>query len=149
VILLFRTSIETDLRVEKDFRQRLQQGLTSEKEKVSSLQFDMHELNLIKQVKYNLFLKLFILFEKYFKEYDSYKKEITKQQNDLQKKFQEQEETIRELALKLEISIKREDEFREKDGLRLSTWMKDEDVKECCQCKKEFSSLRRKHHCRK
>ncbi|CAF2769712.1 unnamed protein product [Rotaria sp. Silwood2] len=125
-----KTSIETDLRVEKDFRQRLQQTLTSEKEKVSSLQFDIHELNLIKQ------------------EYDSYKKEITRQQNDLQKKFQEQEETIRELALKLEVSIKREDEFREKDGLRSSTWMKDEDVKECCQCKKEFSSLRRKHHCR-
>jgi hypothetical protein len=74
---------------------------------------------------------------------------MTKQQNDLQKKFQEQEETIRELALKLEVSIKREDEFREKDGLRSSTWMKDEDVKECCQCQKEFSSLRRKHHCRK
>ncbi|CAF1668430.1 unnamed protein product [Rotaria magnacalcarata] len=125
-----KTSIETDLRVEKDFRQRLQQTLTSEKEKVSSLQFDIHELNLIKQ------------------EYDSYKKEMSRQQNDLQKKFQEQEETIRELALKLEVSIKREDEFREKDGLRLSTWMKDEDVKECCQCKKEFSSLRRKHHCR-
>ncbi|CAF1291858.1 unnamed protein product [Adineta steineri] len=125
-----KTSIETDLRVEKDFRQRLQQTLTSEKEKVSSLQFDIHELNLIKQ------------------EYDSYKKQMTKQQNDLQKKFQEQEETIRELALKLEVSIKREDEFREKDGLRSSTWMKDEDVKECCQCKKDFSPLRRKHHCR-
>ncbi|UJR36629.1 hypothetical protein I4U23_029349 [Adineta vaga] len=125
-----KTSIETDLRVEKDFRQRLQQTLTGEKEKVSSLQFDIHELNLIKQ------------------EYDAYKKEMTKQQNDLQKKFQDQEETIRELALKLEVSIKREDEFREKDGLRSSTWMKDEDVKDCCQCKKEFSQLRRKHHCR-
>lgn len=45
-----KTSIETDLRVEKDFRQRLQQALTSEKEKVSALQFDMHESNLIKQV---------------------------------------------------------------------------------------------------
>ena len=50
-ILFSRTSIETDLRVEKDFRQRLQQALTTEKEKVSSLQFDMHELNLIKQVR--------------------------------------------------------------------------------------------------
>jgi len=76
------------------------------------------------------------------------KKEMTRQQNDLQNKFQEQEETIKELAVKLEISIKREDEFREKDGLRSSTWMKDEDVKECCQCKKDFSPLRRKHHCR-
>jgi hypothetical protein len=74
---------------------------------------------------------------------------MTRQHQALQKQFQEQEETIRELAVKLEMSIKREDEFREKDGLRSSTWMKDEDVKDCCQCKKEFSSLRRKHHCRK
>jgi hypothetical protein len=51
MICFLRTSIETDFRVEKDFRQRLQQALTSEKEKVSSLQFDIHELNLIKQVK--------------------------------------------------------------------------------------------------
>lgn len=48
---LSRTSIETDLRVEKDMHQRLQQALTGEKEKVSRLQFDVHELNLIKQVK--------------------------------------------------------------------------------------------------
>ncbi|CAF1288378.1 unnamed protein product, partial [Adineta steineri] len=89
-----------------------------------------------------------IVFSSKRAEYDSYKKQMTKQQSDLQKKFQEQEETIRELALKLEVSIKREDEFREKDGLRSSTWMKDEDVKECCQCKKDFSPLRRKHHCR-
>ncbi len=54
-IFLSRTSIETDLRVEKDFRQRLQQTLTSEKEKVSSLQFDIHELNLIKQVNNSFF----------------------------------------------------------------------------------------------
>jgi len=26
--------------------------------------------------------------------------------------------------------------------------MKDDDVKECCQCKKDFNALRRKHHCR-
>ncbi len=45
-----RTSLETDLRVERDFRQRLQETLTSEKNKVSHLQFEIHELNLIKQV---------------------------------------------------------------------------------------------------
>ena len=74
---------------------------------------------------------------------------MTRQQQELKKQLADQEETIHELALKLEVSIKREDEFREKDGLRSSTWMKDEDVKECCLCKKEFSPLRRKHHCRK
>ena len=37
---------------------------------------------------------------------------MIKQQNETQKKFHEQEETIKELALKLEISIKREDEFQ-------------------------------------
>ena len=74
---------------------------------------------------------------------------MVKRTNESDQKFQEQEETIRELALKLEACIKREDEFREKDDLRSSKWMKDEDVKKCCQCKKDFSPLRRKHHCRK
>lgn len=74
---------------------------------------------------------------------------MLKQQREFEKKFQEQEETIQELALKLEASITREDEFREKDGLRSSTWVKDEDVKDCFQCKKEFNTIRRKHHCRK
>ena len=70
-------------------------------------------------------------------------------QNNFEKKYHEQEETIHELALKLEACIKREDEFREKGELQSSKWMKDEDAKECCQCKKEFNRLRRKHHCRK
>ena len=74
---------------------------------------------------------------------------MTRQQQELRKQLADQDETIHELALKLEVSIKREDEFREKDGLRCSTWMKDEDVKDCCLCKKEFNPLRRKHHCRK
>ncbi|CAF3621813.1 unnamed protein product [Rotaria sp. Silwood1] len=125
-----KTSLETDLRIEKEFHQRLQKALANEKETVSTLHFDIHELSSIKQ------------------EYDSYKKEMIKKQNDSEQKFHDQEETIRELALKLEGYIQREHEFREKDVLRTSTWMKDEDVKECCQCKKDFNTLRRKHHCR-
>jgi hypothetical protein len=50
----FRTSLETDLNVEQNFRQRLQAALTNEKDKVSTLQFDLHELTLMKQVKYFL-----------------------------------------------------------------------------------------------
>ncbi|CAF1300218.1 unnamed protein product [Didymodactylos carnosus] len=126
-----KSKLETDLHVEKEFRQRLQQTLTTEKEKVSKLQFEIHELNLIKH------------------EYDTYKKDMSKQHEELKKNYAEQEETIKELAFKLEISIKREDEFREKDGYRSSTWVKDEDVKECNQCRKDFNPLsRRKHHCR-
>ncbi|CAF5000296.1 unnamed protein product, partial [Rotaria socialis] len=125
-----KTSLETDLNVEKEFQQRLQKALQNEKDKVLTLQIDIHELNSMKQ------------------EYDAYKKEMTKKQNDFEKKFNDQDETIEELALKLEVYIKREHESREKDGIRASGWMKDEDVKECCQCKKEFGALRRKHHCR-
>lgn len=68
---------------------------------------------------------------------------------DYEARCREQDKTIQDLALKLEASITREDEFREKDGLRSSVWMKDIKVKECCQCKKEFTPLRRKHHCRR
>ncbi|CAF0955257.1 unnamed protein product [Adineta ricciae] len=125
-----KTSLETDLHVERECHQRLQNALNKEKEKVSTLQFDIHELNLTKQ------------------EYDAYKKETTTKQNDYERKFQEQDRTIEELALKLQASITREHEFIEKDGLRSSTWVRDEDVKDCYQCKKEFNTIRRKHHCR-
>ncbi len=74
---------------------------------------------------------------------------MTKKQNDFDEKFEDQEKTIQELALKIEAYIKREDEFREKDSRRSTSWMKDDDVKGCCQCKKDFGALRRKHHCRK
>ncbi len=49
-----KTSLETDLRVEQDFHQRLQTALTNEKEKVSRLQFDVHELTIMKQVEFLL-----------------------------------------------------------------------------------------------
>jgi hypothetical protein len=127
----FRTSLETDLSVEQNFRQRLQAALTNEKDKVSTLQFDMHELTIMKQ------------------EYERYKKEMSKKIDENEEKFLEQERTIQELAIKLEVSFKREDEFRERDGLRSLAWMKDVKVKECAQCQKEFNALRRKHHCRK
>jgi hypothetical protein len=74
---------------------------------------------------------------------------MIKKENDFGRQFQEQEKTIVELALKLEESIKREDDSKEKDGIRSSTWSKDEHVKDCYQCKKDFNTFRRKHHCRK
>ena len=83
------------------------------------------------------------------KEYEKYKKDMSKKLTDYEEKFHEQEQAIQELATKLEMSLKREDEFREKDELRSSTWMKDFKAKECGQCRKEFGALRRKHHCRK
>jgi hypothetical protein len=100
----------------------------------------------MKQVKIYLRISNIYLF---LKEYELYKKEVTKRENDYEKKLKEQDSTIQDLALKLEVTIKREDEFREKDGLRSSTWVKDVNVKECWQCKKDFNPLRRKHHCRR
>lgn len=46
-----RTSLETDLRVEQEFHERLQAALNNEKEKVSQLQFDLHDALLMKQVR--------------------------------------------------------------------------------------------------
>lgn len=85
------------------------------------------------------------------KEYETYKLEMSRKHDDLQKKLSEQDETIEDLALKLQGHMQREHELREKDGLKslITTWMKDENVKECGQCKKEFNALRRRHHCRK
>ena len=142
-------SLETNNRVEKEFRQRLQTALNDEKEKVSQLHFDIHELTLMKQVR-----REHVRFRCQCdfcssKEYEKYKTDMSKKLTDYEAKFEEQERAIQELAMKLEMSLKREDEFREKDELRSSTWMKDVKVKECGQCRKEFGTLRRKHHCRK
>ena len=67
----------------------------------------------------------------------------------MKRKLVEQEETITDLAMKLEGSMKLAHELREIDVHRGPVWMKDEDVKDCFRCEKEFSTLRRKHHCRK
>lgn len=105
--------------------------LSNDETKISSLQFDLHELNLMK------------------KEFDQYKGEMAARENEFERKMKEQDETIVQLAMKLETSIKRADEFREKDDAKSRYWMKDEDAKECCKCTKDFNALRRKHHCRK
>ena len=105
--------------------------LSNDEAKISRLQFDLHELNLMKQ------------------EFDHYKEEMVERENEFEQKTREQDETIVQLAMKLETSIKRADEFREMDDAKSRYWMKDEDAKECCKCKKDFNALRRKHHCRK
>lgn len=144
---MFRSTFESNLRVEQGSQKRLQQDLANEKHKVSSLQFDIHELNIIKQVKM-IFLSFLLIISSFVKEYDRYKRDTTNKEEDFTRRLKEQDETIRELALKLEVYITREDASREKVGIRASKWVKDEDVRECCQCKKEFNALKRKHHCR-
>lgn len=69
--------------------------------------------------------------------------------DDFDKRFREQVETITELSEKLGVYMTREADFREKLDTRPLTWVKDEHVKACFQCKKDFNALRRKHHCRK
>ena len=98
---------------------------------MSTLQFDLHELTIVKQ------------------EYEKYKADMAKKITEYEEKSVEQDRTIVDLASKLEGAFKREDEFRERDGLRAAPWVKDTKAKECAQCQKEFSTLRRKHHCRK
>jgi tRNA U34 5-carboxymethylaminomethyl modifying GTPase MnmE/TrmE len=46
----YRSVLETNLRAEQECRQRLHDALNNEKEKLATLQFDVHELNLVKQV---------------------------------------------------------------------------------------------------
>ena len=49
--LLFRATLQTNLLAEKEGQETLQKALGSERARVSTLQFDVHDLNIIKQVK--------------------------------------------------------------------------------------------------
>lgn len=123
-IFVFRSTFESSVRDYEEMEKRLKTTLNSEQEKISRLEFDLHESNLLKS-------------------------QFENEKNEFERKVREQEETIVQLAMKLETSMTRADEFREKDKAKSRFWMKDEDAKECCNCKKDFNTLRRKHHCRK
>ncbi|NXR04218.1 RUFY2 protein, partial [Sagittarius serpentarius] len=119
--------LETDLKIEKEWRQTLEDDLQKEKETVSHLRIETQEiLNLKKE-----FLKL---------------QEKNKQ---LKRICQDQEAALQELASKLsESKLKIEDIKEANKALQGQVWLKDKEATHCKLCEKEFSLSKRKHHCR-
>ncbi|KAM7016207.1 RUN and FYVE domain-containing protein 2 isoform 5-T5 [Passerculus sandwichensis] len=119
--------LETDLKIEKEWRQTLEDDLQKEKETVSHLRTETQEIVTLKKE----FLKL---------------QEKNKQ---LKSTCADQEAALQELASKLsESKLKIEDIKEANKALQGQVWLKDKEATHCKLCEKEFSLSKRKHHCR-
>uniref|UniRef100_A0A669QFA5 RUN and FYVE domain containing 2 n=1 Tax=Phasianus colchicus TaxID=9054 RepID=A0A669QFA5_PHACC len=119
--------LETDLKIEKEWRQTLEDDLQKEKETVSHLRIETQEIiNLKKE-----FIKL------------------QEKNRQLKRICQDQEAALQELASKLsESKLKIEDIKEANKALQGQVWLKDKEATHCKLCEKEFSLSKRKHHCR-
>uniref|UniRef100_A0A674G7T4 RUN and FYVE domain containing 2 n=1 Tax=Taeniopygia guttata TaxID=59729 RepID=A0A674G7T4_TAEGU len=119
--------LETDLKIEKEWRQTLEDDLQKEKETVAHLRTETQEIVTLKKE----FLKL---------------QEKNKQ---LKSICEDQEAALQELASKLsESKLKIEDIKEANKALQGQVWLKDKEATHCKLCEKEFSLSKRKHHCR-
>ncbi|XP_071131645.1 RUN and FYVE domain-containing protein 2-like isoform X4 [Mytilus edulis] len=121
------TALETDLRIEKEWRATLQKTL--EQEKTASTEI-LTELQQLKHVE---------------KDYT----ELQRGHLSLQKACEEQERALAELGSHLSESKLRVEDMKEAQmATKDLQWKGDKDASHCSSCEKEFSISRRKHHCR-
>ena len=122
-----RTALETDLRIEKEWRATLQKTL--EQEKTASAEVST-ELQHLKHLE---------------KDYV----DLQKGHLSLQKTCGEQERALAELGSHLSESKLRVEDMKEAQMVSKDLqWKGDKDASRCKACEKEFSLSRRKHHCR-
>lgn len=122
-----RQTLETDLRIEREWRGSLQKNLEQEKGKTSRLQTEIQHLLEVKREHESL------------------------QSRHLQMKqlCEEQEKALAELGSHLSQSkLKMEDLKEAQQMMKEAQWADDREVNDCKQCNKPFSVSRRKHHCR-
>ncbi|MFT7805661.1 RUN and FYVE domain-containing protein 2 isoform X2 [Arapaima gigas] len=120
--------LETDLKIEKEWRQTLQNDLEREHETVVQLSNEAQQINGLKKE----FLQL------------------QDENKALKGICEEQEQALQELGCKLsESKLKIEDIKEANKALQGGqVWLKDREATHCKLCEKEFSISRRKHHCR-
>lgn len=120
--------LETDLKIEREWRQTLQNDLDRERDLVSQLSTEALQINGLKKEFHRL------------------------QEENIQLKMicEDQERALEELGSKLsESKLKIEDIKEANKALQGGqVWLKDKDASHCKLCEKEFSISRRKHHCR-
>ncbi|XP_030059006.1 RUN and FYVE domain-containing protein 2 isoform X3 [Microcaecilia unicolor] len=122
-----RAELETDLKIEKEWRQAVQDDLQKERETVTQLRTETQQINGLK----NEFLKV---------------QDENKQMRTI---CHEQEQALQDLANKLsESKLKIEDIKEANKALQGQVWLQDKEASHCKLCEKEFSLSRRKHHCR-
>uniref|UniRef100_A0A8C7MN27 RUN and FYVE domain containing 2 n=1 Tax=Oncorhynchus kisutch TaxID=8019 RepID=A0A8C7MN27_ONCKI len=116
-----RLQLETDLKIEKEWRQTLQNDLERERDIVAQLSAEAQQINGLKKEFHRL----------------------QDENSQLKGICEEQEQALEELGCKLSEYLSILNSF---DGGQV--WLKDKDATHCKLCEKEFSISRRKHHCR-
>uniref|UniRef100_A0AAY4E4U5 RUN and FYVE domain-containing protein 2 n=1 Tax=Denticeps clupeoides TaxID=299321 RepID=A0AAY4E4U5_9TELE len=120
--------IETDLKIEREWRQTLQNDLEKEQKTVLQLRTEAQQIIGLKKEFHRL----------------------QDENRQLKGVCEEQEKALEELGYKLsESKLKIEDIKEANKALQGGqVWLKDKDATHCKLCDKEFSISRRKHHCR-
>lgn len=117
--------VAADLRIEREWRERLQETCVRDRE---GMEVAKREVDFLRQVG---------------QEYDN-----LRQANDkLREQAKESELTLEELGQQLSWSKLQVDSMRE-EVLPAGSWEKDSEAASCKICDREFSLARRKHHCR-
>ncbi|XP_035538082.1 RUN and FYVE domain-containing protein 2 isoform X1 [Morone saxatilis] len=120
--------LETDLKIEREWRQTLQNDLERERDTVAQLSTEALQINGLKKEFHRL------------------------QDENFQLKTicEDQEQALEELGSKLSESKMKIEDIKEANKALQGgqVWLKDKDASQCKLCEKEFSISRRKHHCR-
>uniref|UniRef100_A0A8B9KRJ2 RUN and FYVE domain containing 2 n=1 Tax=Astyanax mexicanus TaxID=7994 RepID=A0A8B9KRJ2_ASTMX len=130
--------LETDLKIEREWRQTLQNDLERERETVAQLSAEAQQINALKKVNTMVFYFLIYHSDQGLNStlghiYFSYISYISTP------KIAENGHYLFGFILKIKY-IKR--------SCGGQVWLKDKDATHCKLCEKEFSISRRKHHCR-
>uniref|UniRef100_A0A672H1W3 RUN and FYVE domain containing 2 n=1 Tax=Salarias fasciatus TaxID=181472 RepID=A0A672H1W3_SALFA len=120
--------LETDLKIEREWRQTLQNDLGRERDAVAQLSTEALQINGLKKEFHRL------------------------QDENIQLKSicEDQEQALEELGSKLSESKMKIEDIKEANKALQGgqVWLKDKEATHCKLCEKEFSISRRKHHCR-
>ncbi|CAL4126110.1 unnamed protein product, partial [Meganyctiphanes norvegica] len=121
------STIETDLKIEREWRQSLQESSQRDKEAKAELYMEVENLKKIKE------------------EYEALKTSHEL----LISTVENQERTLEELGAHLsESKLKMVDLRDASKTLRDAQWAPDKEATNCMRCEKEFGISRRRHHCR-
>ncbi|KAG0718915.1 RUN and FYVE domain-containing protein 2 [Chionoecetes opilio] len=121
------SSLETDLKIEREWRQSLQETLVKDREIKAELQHQLKELTR-QQQDYQILKGAHV---------------------QLIGTVENQERTLEELGAHLsESKLKMADLRDVSKSLREAQWAPDKEATHCRLCEKEFSIARRRHHCR-
>jgi len=117
--------MEGDVRIEREWRERLQESCMIDRDRISSLQ---QENDFLKQVS---------------TDYDHLQSDNSK----LREQVKENDQTLEELGQQLSWTKLQVDSMNEMSTVS-GTWEKDSEATLCKICEESFSLARRKHHCR-